>query len=560
MTLFARVMLVAFVAAIPAATVQIYAEYKEREAHAAERRAEAVRFAQSVAEDRDALFDGVQRFLAATAEIPAVRRLDPSGCNATFDDLRRHYPFYSTLSAADADGWIVCRSAPESYDRHANVAQNAQFQRTAMRHEFTVCRHARSDAGAAAVLRVAYPIMVDQKSVGVIIAGLSLDHLKQYFRSKAWPPNTTLAVVDAAGTVVAREPDRGELFPAEFVQGVLKAGGSGAIEALGPDGAPRVFGYVSGAGAPGRLSVIVGLDGTRLDGSALQRFLSPLLVSALALALAAVLGNWFIRRPAVRLEQASRHWATGAFDARAALRHDGSELAQVAEAGDRIARELQEHQQRTDLLLREINHRVTNTLQLLSSMLGLQSRHTRHEPTRRQLMLARRRVTSVGLVFRRMSRIDNDGRVDLGALLRELCHELSTALPAGQCSAIDVAAPALDLPGSTALPIVLIAHELVTNSLKYASGSDLRIDVRLSRRDGGDVCLEVADNGPGLPSGFNPTEGAGLGLDIVSRLVWQLRGSLDYAGGGGARFVIIVPSAEAEQGAPVAHLSPRKPL
>lgn len=561
MTLFARVMLVIFAAVIPIASVQIYAEIKERHAHVAAFRADAMRYALSVAEERDRLFDRARRFLLTAAAIPAVQRLDPQACNVAFEDLRRQYPFYTTVGAADADGWVVCGSASHRCGRHINVADKTHFQRAVQRHEFTVGGVARPKAGAAEVLDVAYPIVSDHQLAGVIVAGLNLDSLERYIQSKAWPPNTTLTVTDAAGMVVARAPDGavgiGEPLPARIAHEILSIGRSGVFEAPGLDGIPRIFGYVSGAGAPSQLSVIVGLDGTRLDGAASERLPLALLVAALALSMAAALGYHLIHRPVARLAQASRRWADGDLDARARLPDDGSDLGRVAHAAEGLAMRLQDHLQRTDLLMREINHRTMNTMQLLSSMLGLQSQHTKHEATRRQLIQARRRITSVGLVFRRIFQMGGDGRVELGALLRELCHELSTALLAGQCTSINVSAPTIELPGSTALPVVMIVHELVTNSLKYASGhGDLRIDVNVSRGDDGALRLEVADSGPGLPCGFDPAGSSGLGLDIVAKLVWQLHGVLDYVGNkSGARFVITIPPPD--QLEPITYLTPR---
>jgi two-component system, sensor histidine kinase PdtaS len=194
--------------------------------------------------------------------------------------------------------------------------------------------------------------------------------------------------------------------------------------------------------------------------------------------------------------------------------------------------------QRQDMLAQEFEHRLVNSLQLVASLLSLQSRTAAPEAAA-QLTIAARRVASFGRVHRRLHLLDHQDSVEFRQYLELLCEDLAGLLlpePAGRGIAVEGAA--IEIPTAFAIPLGFIVNELITNSTKYAKGN---ITVRLETAPALGHTLSVLDDGPGLPAGFDPLDSKGLGMTIVLALVKQIGGRLQIAAtddGRGARFAI----------------------
>jgi two-component sensor histidine kinase len=201
---------------------------------------------------------------------------------------------------------------------------------------------------------------------------------------------------------------------------------------------------------------------------------------------------------------------------------------------------------RQDLMLREVNHRVSNSLQLANSMLRLQERRAKGDEAKQALRTAADRLSSIGLIHTRLYKTGDMDAIRIGAYLQDLCVDLS-ASGNGRFSlaALDVAVSApetLALPPDMVTKLGLIVNELVTNSFKHATGSS-QCQVGVAQLDGMlELC--ISDDGPGLPEGFDPRAQNGLGMRMVLSLVDQMNGRLiSVPSARGARFVISLPHA-----------------
>lgn len=226
---------------------------------------------------------------------------------------------------------------------------------------------------------------------------------------------------------------------------------------------------------------------------------------------------------------------------------------------ERAMGRLEEALARKDVLLREVNHRVKNSLQLVSSLLALQAKQTGSPEVSDGLAEAQRRVATVARVHERLYRTDRVETVAFGAYLRDLCAELESSLTesVGERRLI-VEAADVELPTDMVAPLALIANELITNAWKHAypSGSLGSVTVSFARA-GALLRLSVTDRGQGLPDGFAPAASSGLGMRLVLALVRQLDGALHVEpappGGHGTSFIIEAPLREpgpAEDGDP----------
>ena len=182
-------------------------------------------------------------------------------------------------------------------------------------------------------------------------------------------------------------------------------------------------------------------------------------------------------------------------------------------------------------LAREMNHRVMNSLQFISSMLSLQSRRPLSDPAR-HLESAADRVLAVARVHRHFHSGEGE-TIDCLDYLQRLCDDLRGAF---QCR-IAVSADAVQIPTHWVQPLGLLVNELVANAARYAAGT-VQVSYRVQE---GMNTLTVSDEGPGLPDDFNLNQSRGLGMSVVQTLARQLGGQLmvDRGGNGrGARFAV----------------------
>jgi two-component sensor histidine kinase len=200
--------------------------------------------------------------------------------------------------------------------------------------------------------------------------------------------------------------------------------------------------------------------------------------------------------------------------------------------------------QRHALMAREFEHRLINGLQMISSMLSLQS-HTASAEAAEQLTIAANRVSALGRVHHRLHVLDHEDKVELKQYLQLLCLDLSEMLFRNQHGPdVVVVGTKVEIPTKFAIPIGFIINELVTNAAKYASGY---VTVRISSVSD-HHSLSVVDDGPGLPEGFLPEKSKGLGMKIVTSLVTQIGGQLRFEAGDNGRGTLFTVNFQAPKG------------
>jgi len=196
--------------------------------------------------------------------------------------------------------------------------------------------------------------------------------------------------------------------------------------------------------------------------------------------------------------------------------------------------------QRQIMLAQEFEHRLVNGLQLVVSLLSLQSRAATTPEAAAQLKIAGRRVSALGRVHHRLHLLDNqEDKVQFKQYLQQLCADLSSLLFEVQTGyAIEVDGPEIEIPIASAIPLGFIVNELITNAAKYAKS---HITVRIEAMSAANYSLSVLDDGPGLPLDFAPAKSTGLGMKIIQALVKQIGGAfqiLPGEKGHGARFTV----------------------
>jgi PAS domain S-box-containing protein len=181
-----------------------------------------------------------------------------------------------------------------------------------------------------------------------------------------------------------------------------------------------------------------------------------------------------------------------------------------------------------EMLLREVNHRIKNGLQLVSSMLSLQGARSGNSEVRRVVQEAQARLQVVAAVHERLYRSEDIGSVELGAFLETLCRDVERAgMSADGAVTVEVRADTVTIGNDRAIPVALILNELLTNAIKYAyPGGRGAIEVTLRSLPEGKAVLSVGDHGIGLPDDFDKRQRASLGFRIVRGLARQVDGEM----------------------------------
>jgi two-component sensor histidine kinase len=206
----------------------------------------------------------------------------------------------------------------------------------------------------------------------------------------------------------------------------------------------------------------------------------------------------------------------------------------------RIEENLRKALERQQMLMREVNHRVNNSLQIVASMLHLHSSVAESEDVQHELRQAASRIAAVARAHQRLYSGDDIEALDLGAYLRDVCRDIAAAMPL--CEINVDAKQGMVIRTDRAVPAVLLVNELITNAGKYAyPGRDCRVWVTLARGSEDSVVISVRDEGVGLPPQFDLKSGR-LGMRLVNSFAQQLRGNLQvFRKDPGTQFVLNFP-------------------
>ena len=195
---------------------------------------------------------------------------------------------------------------------------------------------------------------------------------------------------------------------------------------------------------------------------------------------------------------------------------------------------------RQQLLIKEVNHRVNNSLQIVASMLHLHASGAESGEVRHELREASSRIAAIARAHQRLYTSDRIDTLDLGAYLSDVCKDLGDSMSG--CEVNVSAAEGIVVRTDRAIPAVLLVNELITNAAKYAyPGGNCRVWVTLSRK-AEDTVISVRDEGMGLPATFDINSGRRLGMRLVNSFSRQLNGDLQVLRKNpGTEFVLTMP-------------------
>ena len=607
-SLRSRLLLLIFLAAIPALALTLYTNLEERQLRKALVQEHAMRLSRLVSADYERLIEDARQLLVSLARFPAVRDGHVAACNALFADLLTRQSSYANLGVIDSDGNVICTAVPITDQIY--LGDRVYFRRALETRDFAIGEYQVGRITRQATVNFGYPVVDDTGRVrGVVFAALDLAWLNQLARQAGMPPETMLTVIDRNGTILSRYPDDGkwvgQLMPESLVvNAILTQEGNGTSDALGTDGIPRLFAFApfGGAAQSADAFVSVGIPATVAFAGVnqiLARNLATLgLVAGLALAAAWVGAHLFIVRQIEALVGATKRVAAGELGVRTGLPRGQGELSQLANAFDQMAESLERAQERRfqeeelrqknyqleqqNLAIQEANRLKTEFVSIVSHELRtpLTSIQGYAELLLEDEQIAQEHRESLAIVKKNSERLlglINDlldvsrmeaGRLDLHRTSLDLAH-LIREVAGSLRPLIETKRQQLRLELSEALPAVWadadrvtqILTNLIANAHKYTpvEGSIMVA----ARRDDGFVRVEVTDTGMGLSPEdqaqlftkfFRAHDrssqvggGTGLGL-VITRLLVELHGgriTVSSAPGQGSTFTFSLPALEA---------------
>ncbi|MFO7849339.1 MAG: histidine kinase dimerization/phosphoacceptor domain -containing protein [Spirochaetia bacterium] len=268
-----------------------------------------------------------------------------------------------------------------------------------------------------------------------------------------------------------------------------------------------------------------------------------------------------VKKPLTELVNTSARVAKGSFDTVPTLRKDEigglisafnsmvKDIEEDREKEHRMVRQLQESEkkikvslQEKEVLLQEIHHRVKNNLNIVVSLLNLQSDYiVTPEDAKRALEVSKSRVYSMALVHERLYKSENLSHIDMNSYVKSVVGEL-TSLYMKENISVRTNVEDIVLDITKAVPLGLILNELVTNALLHAFSEDEEgfVEVSFMSTDDEGYRLEVRDDGSGLPE--RPAEGEEqhLGLMLIRLLAAQIGADLTVKSEGGTHYIITV--------------------
>ncbi|TGK89389.1 response regulator [Leptospira bourretii] len=223
------------------------------------------------------------------------------------------------------------------------------------------------------------------------------------------------------------------------------------------------------------------------------------------------------------------------------------DVTKILDIEDRLAKSLEEK----DVLLKELQHRVKNTLAIISGLLNLESFKVENDVAKQSFLNAQSRIMSMSKVYENLYQSEDLESVDLRKYIEDLVFSLHDIFVLNPTKIrFDVKLEEIRLDLKRTLPLGLILNELLTNALKYAYPNEKGGDVRIHlSRSSENIILSVGDDGEGLPDSVNIEKGNHFGYELIRSLTSQLKGVLSSVSkkGEGLNIMISFPLHQSDK-------------
>jgi len=472
-------------------------------------------------------------------------------CTTYFKLVIADIPIYREAAIIDTNGKYRCSTnrIPPTLD----VRDRIYFYEPLKTGKLTVGTITQGRVTHSRSIHLSMPYKDVEGSIrGVIVLILNPEKLAEILPPNPWRSEHRLIVLDREGSLVLTIPPS-DFENVEAISRVIfpkiEHAPSGTMDIKGPNGGSEIIGFVPLNGASGGLFTAVAIDRDSALTEASIINVRGIAFNLIALMLG-VIGVWLaaylmIDRPIRALIKSAGKREAGDTSKPFPRLRFSTEFGQLSAALSRMSGRINELLKQKDLLLRELQHRVMNSLNILSSLLDIQRRYVVDPTAREHLAVARNRIIAMGTVYRSLYQAHTLEYVEFSEFLNTICNRSEAAYSGTDKVSIDVEAEPLRLSSAHAISLGMLIHELITNALKhaYSDGVSGHIRVILKHKDNGNIELRFSDNGRGLPNNFEIETTSSLGMKIIASTVRQLGGRLEINRlEPGTEFVICLPS------------------
>lgn len=551
MRLRRRLSVLVAVALVPSLLLTAYNAARWRIFIESESRATALSQARLAAGALEQIVDNARQLTTAMAKFP-LNADDPAECAAYFSAIISDVPTFRQAAIIDTDGKLLCSTDPAQ--SALDVGGRIRFYQSLKAGKLSVATLLADGPARATSIQISMPYKdADGAAKGIIVLTADAEKLAEAFATYQWRSEHALVIFNGQGSLVLTLPANGSAEADAVAKQIFPLIGHdnpATIDIKDALGRPLIIGVAPSAHAPGSLFTAVAVD---RDAALAETSLVNVrgIAFDFGFIILAVIVVWLaaylmIDRPVRAIIKSTRKWEAGDTALAFPKFKYSDEFGQLSAALTRMAGRIEELLKQKDLLLRELQHRVMNSLALLSSLLEMQRRSTKSAVAKENLANARDRVVAMGTVYRQLYQADTLEYVDFSEFLKTICSTSGNAYVGAKRPSIEVEADSLELSGPHAITLGMVTHELITNALKHAftgteSGS-IKVTLKHKKRRG--VDLSIADRGRGLPPDFQINgKSSSLGMKMVVSTVQQLGGTLDINRlNPGTEFVIHLPA------------------
>ncbi|WP_112873123.1 sensor histidine kinase [Paracoccus endophyticus] len=464
---------------------------------------------------------------------------DPEACSEVMRNFVQRSASFVFAGFTGVDGINRCNStgAPPT-----DLSSSPHYKAFVQNPSTLITATARGVLSGQSVVIVSQPLYRDRDLLGYIAVSLSHDLLRSTHATTPGTDGAHIVTFNAAGQTLSSDSDvdTTAILPRGVTLSQLVARRETTFAEMSNADEKRVFAVVSVV--PGLVYALGSWSPrqTGIAGLGLSRFaavLFPLALWIVSLAVAYFAVYRLVLRHVRELRGQMRRFAIGDRSTPPpVLQNAPAEIADVSETFHNMARILirdeaamEEAVQEKTVLLKEVHHRVKNNLQLIASIINMQSRVIDHADAKRVLRSVQDRVQSLATIYRNLYQAEHLDSVEAERLVADIIQQMSSATVAtGTDLRIETRLEPLTLLPDQAVPLSLLTNEAFTNAVKYAGrpdpGTPPWVRVTLTRESEDWACLQVENS---LSPETAELEGTGLGSQLIEAFAVQLEGEAE---------------------------------
>ena len=503
-------------------------------------------FAIIAADHQKQLLSDLKQLVTTLAETPEMAA-DPKTCSRNLTKIMATLSNYDTIAIANTEGVFIC--GPSAALGH-NISDRDYFQQAKQTLQFTLSPLLSSRVDQKSVIVGAMPWADDNGDfAGMAVASIEASRFAASFENLQLPTDSKYFLFDRKNDLITGQG----IFSPELRERVysLPSITSSATPFIMHE-SDRVRSYSTLSIESGALMVLIGIPRhTFLNfgfESLIVSIFGPIALLTVVIVCVWLLGDRLVTAPVSSLIRTARSYSKGDLTARPQAVKAGGELQELSttfsEMADRIVsreQELQDAIKKRELMLREIHHRVKNNLQIVISLINLQSKSVVAPDALAAFTEIQTRMRALALVHRYLYESDDLQSVNIGSFLAELCTSLQTAygVSPGRVALEVITEPVWDI-SDRAIPLALFMTETISNALRHAFPENRPGYIKVSLKNVEDqkALYSIEDNGVGIETPEKSKTMPSLGMSLTKAFARQVDGELTVSGPPGTQITL----------------------